>query len=101
MYCVQTERGFCDCGQCKCTENWSGPSCSCSRDLKGCTKNGVRLTLSSLDYLLTLKVFVASTLHFAGAFIVNNKEKYEGTRSIGATLLGWNASLSQVTPGYF
>ena len=97
MYSVPTERGFCDCGQCKCTENWSGPSCSCSRDLEGCTKNGVRLTL--LDCLV--KVFLTSTLSFAVTFNVNNKEKYEGTRSIGPTLLGWNASLSQVTPGYF
>ncbi|PFX28360.1 Integrin beta-1 [Stylophora pistillata] len=38
--CGGSERGVCDCGQCKCKENWSGPSCSCSKDLNGCTKDG-------------------------------------------------------------
>jgi len=39
--CGGAERGFCDCGACNCTENWSGPSCSCSTSLEGCTKDEV------------------------------------------------------------
>lgn len=55
------ERGFCDCGRCNCTENWSGPSCSCSTSLEGCTKDEVRLNLSFADHLITLRSFGVRT----------------------------------------
>ena len=41
-YC-NAGRGSCDCGRCKCTGNWTGPSCSCSSDTSECVKNGVRM----------------------------------------------------------
>lgn len=56
-----SERGFCDCGRCNCTENWSGPSCSCSTSLEGCTKDEVRLNLSLADHIIALRSFCACT----------------------------------------
>ena len=38
------ERGECVCGNCSCSGNWTGPSCSCTKRIDGCMKDGVRLS---------------------------------------------------------
>lgn len=45
------DHGVCVCGNCSCSGNWTGPSCSCTKSKEGCMKDGVRL---SPAVLLTL-----------------------------------------------
>ena len=39
-------RGVCDCNQCKCSGNWTGPTCGCSFDTSKCHRDGVSSTVS-------------------------------------------------------
>lgn len=35
------DHGQCLCGNCSCSGNWTGPSCSCTKHTEGCMKDGV------------------------------------------------------------
>lgn len=41
LICGGPERGECVCGNCSCSGNWTGPSCSCTKRIDGCMKDGV------------------------------------------------------------
>ncbi|KAL9966542.1 hypothetical protein ACROYT_G024630 [Oculina patagonica] len=41
LICGGPEHGQCVCGNCSCSGNWTGPSCSCTKSTEGCMKDGV------------------------------------------------------------
>lgn len=41
LICGGLERGECVCGNCNCSGNWTGPSCSCTKRTDSCFKDGV------------------------------------------------------------
>ena len=61
------DRGECVCSNCSCFGNWTGPSCSCTKETEGCMKDGVRLRTCFYSSCLVAIVRLSWDCHSSNA----------------------------------